>query len=157
MAYRLVDGQIMAIGTEEQGEAVERAISNTAEYGAEAARAHLVSSGVALRDGEWANSIRESIHAVESVARQIAGRKNTLDGALKKLDPNDKIHPALKKAFGTLYGYSNDTDGVRHANVFQPTADVDETDALFMLGACASFISYLLQRHQEFTDESPEG
>lgn len=156
MAYRLINEEIIAIGTEEQGEAVERALSNTIEYGAEAARSHLVSSGVALRDGKWADSIRESIHAVESVARLFVGRKNTLAAALQKLDQKNKIHPALKKAFDALYGYSNDKDGVRHANVFQPTADVDETDALFMLGACATFVSYLLQRHQEFADESLE-
>jgi hypothetical protein len=35
---------------------------------------------------------------------------------------------------------------VRHALVFGDEAQVDEADALFMLGACASFVSYLLTR-----------
>jgi hypothetical protein len=45
-----------------------------------------------------------------------------------------------------LYGYSSDEEGVRHALVFKEEAQVDEADALFMLGACASFVSYLLAR-----------
>ncbi len=47
-------------------------------------------------------------------------------------------HDALKPAFHKLYGYSSDEEGVRHALVFGDEAQVDEADALFMLGACAS-------------------
>jgi hypothetical protein len=53
---------------------------------------------------------------------------------------------SLKAAFGSLYGYSSDEEGVRHALVFSNETQVDEADALFMLGACASFVSYLLAR-----------
>ncbi|HAE28382.1 MAG TPA: hypothetical protein DCG58_14560, partial [Hyphomonas adhaerens] len=45
-----------------------------------------------------------------------------------------------------LYGYTSDEEGVRHALVFNEKSTVDEVDALFMLGACASFVSYLLAR-----------
>jgi hypothetical protein len=44
--------------------------------------------------------------------------------------------------------YTSDEEGVRHALVFGDEAQVDEADALFMLGACASFVSYLLARSQ---------
>lgn len=146
-AYRLMDGQIMAIGTEEQGEAVQNALSNTKEYGADAARSHLISSGVALRNGEWSDSIRESIHSVESVALLLNNGANTLGDALNKIEKKGQVHPSLKKAFRTLYGYTSDQDGVRHAKVYEDTVKVDEADALFMLGACASFVSYLLARN----------
>jgi hypothetical protein len=54
----------------------------------------------------------------------------------------------LKKAFGALYGYTSDKKtGIRHAKVFGVDEAVDETDALFMLGACASFVSYLISRN----------
>jgi hypothetical protein len=55
----------------------------------------------------------------------------------------------MKGAFQKLYGYTSDENGIRHASVFDPKAKVDETDALFMLGACASFVSYLLARHRQ--------
>ena len=152
-AYRLINGQIMAIGTEEQGEAVQNALSNTKEYGADAARSHLISSGVALRSGEWSDSIRESIHSVESVAVLLNNGANTLGEALNKIEKKGQVHPSLKKAFKMLYGYTSDQGGVRHAKVYEDTAKVDEADALFMLGACASFVSYLLAR-SDFSQES---
>jgi hypothetical protein len=62
------------------------------------------------------------------------------------LEQRGHLHGGLKAAFGKLYGYSSDEEGVRHALVFGEEAKVDETDALFMLGACASFVSYLLSR-----------
>jgi hypothetical protein len=56
------------------------------------------------------------------------------------------LHGGLKKAFCVLYGYASDEEGVRHALVLEKEAQVDEADALFMLGACASFVSYLIAR-----------
>ena len=150
-AYRIVDDKIMAIGTEEQGKAVKGALDNTEKYGAKAARSHLIESGVALRNGNWADSIRESIHAVESAARLLDKNTKSLGDALKKIEKNGNLHGGLKSAFSALYGYTSDEEGVRHALVYQDTPKVDETDALFMLGACASFVSYLLAKNSQNT------
>ncbi|ODP39356.1 hypothetical protein BFL28_11145 [Sphingomonas turrisvirgatae] len=60
----------------------------------------------------------------------------------------------LKKAFGALYGYTSDTDGVRHALVFNDSANVSEAEALFMFGACAAFVSYLLTTASKLTTSS---
>lgn len=62
------------------------------------------------------------------------------------LEQHGHLHGGLKAAFSKLYGYSSDEEGVRHALVFGNEAQVDEANALFMLGACASFVSYLLAR-----------
>lgn len=146
-AYRIVDNQyIAAIGTEEQAAAFERAIAETDAKNATTARKQLIAAGVALRNGDWAGSVRESIHAVEAVAVRLAPGTDTLGAALKVLEQRGHLHGGLKAAFGKLYGYSSDEEGVRHALVFGEEAKVDETDALFMLGACASFVSYLLGR-----------
>jgi hypothetical protein len=144
-AYRLVDGQVIAIGTEEQGAAVERAIQVAETAGASAARNHLVASGAELRNGNWANSVRESIHAVEAMSRKIDPTGNTLSPALKALERKGYIHGSLKSAFEKLYGYTNDESGIRHA-LLDEGARVDEVDAIFMLGACASFVSYLIAK-----------
>jgi hypothetical protein len=90
--------------------------------------------------------VRESIHAVEAVAVRLAPGTGTLGAALKVLEQRGHLHGGLKAAFSSLYGYSSDEEGVRHALVFGDEAQVDEADALFMLGACASFVSYLLAR-----------
>lgn len=145
-AYRVVDGQIIAIGVGEQDAAFERALENAETNGAEAARAHLVAAGKSLRSSDWAGCVRESIHAVEAMARHLEPAATTLGPALTALEKSGHLHGSLKAAFGALYGYASDEEGVRHALVLQQAAKVDEADALFMLGACASFVSYLIAR-----------
>lgn len=145
-AYRVVDDLIVAVGTVEQAAAFEDAVSQAEASGAGAARTHLIASGKALREGDWAGSVRESIHAVEAMAVRLAPGTETLGPALAALERNGHLHGSLKKAFGALYGYSCDEEGVRHALVLNDKANVDEADALLMLGACASFVSYLIAR-----------
>jgi hypothetical protein len=146
-AYRVFDNRyIAAIGTEEQAAGFERAIADAEAKNATAARKQLIAAGVALRNSDWAGSVRESIHAVEAMAVRLAPGTDSLGAALKVLEQRGHLHGGLKKAFASLYGYSSDEEGVRHALVVGDEAQVDESDALFMLGACASFVSYLLAR-----------
>ena len=146
-AYRVLDNEyIAAIGTEEQAKAFECAIAEAEAKNATAARKQLIAAGVALRNSDWSGCVRESIHAVEAMAVRLAPGTDTLGTALKVLEQRGHLHGSLKAAFGSLYGYSCDEEGVRHALVFADEAQVDEADALFMLGACASFVSYLLAR-----------
>lgn len=145
-AYRLVDGFVIPVGTEEQAEAVIKGIEDAEKAGADGARQHLVQAGVELRHGEWAASVRESISAVEAMALKIEPKAKTLGDALSKIERSGRLHGSLKAAFGKLYGYTSDEEGIRHANVLQDKANVDEADALFMLGACAPFVSYLIAR-----------
>jgi hypothetical protein len=68
----------------------------------------------------------------------------TFADALKVLEQRWEIHPALKAAFSRLYGYSSDKQGIRHPLLDEASASVDEAEALFMFGACAAFVSYLI-------------
>ena len=146
-AYRVFDNKyIAAIGTEEQAAAFERAIADAEAKNATAVRKQLIAAGVGLRNSDWAGSLRESIHAVEAMAVRLAPGTDTLGEALKVLEQRGHLHGGLKAAFSSLYGYSSNEEGVRHALVFGDEAQVDEADAMFMLGACASFVSYLLAR-----------
>jgi len=152
--YRIVDGQIVAIGTEEQAEVLQKALADAAADGAKAARTHLVAAGVALRNSSWADSVRESIHAVEAMAFRLSPEANSLGKALATLEKQGHLHGSLKVAFQALYGYSSDEEGVRHALVFNGEPKVDEADAMFMLGACASFVSYLLARKSQTKEQN---
>lgn len=146
-AYRVFDNsQIVAIGTDEQAVAFEKAIADADKKHATAARKQLIAAGAALREADWPGAVRDSIHAVEAVAVGLAPGTDTLGAALKVLEQRGHLHGGLKAAFASLYGYSSDEEGIRHALVFADDAQVDEADALFMVGACASFVSYVLAR-----------
>jgi hypothetical protein len=144
--FQIIDKQyLMPIASEEQGKLVTHALEALRKTPMAASSAHLKHSIDFLNKGQWAKSIAESIHAVESVARKIEPSANTLDPALKKLAPKINMHPALQGAFGKLYGYTSDAQGVRHALIDQAAA-VDRDDAIFMLTACAAFSSYLVNK-----------
>lgn len=154
-AYRIIGDTVVPVGNSEQAEAVERAVLDAMVVAPGSAR-HLLAAGADLRRGSWAGSVRESIHAVEAVAVMLAPGKDTMSAALAVLEKQGHLHGSLKSAFNTLYGYTSDEEGIRHALVFNDEAHVDETDALFMLGACAAFVSYLLARAKGVGASPPE-
>jgi len=146
LPYRVVDdNMIIAIGTGEQALAVQGALDAAAKS-APGALSHLKTAAAALAKNDWAGSVRESITAVEAAARLVAGDSSTLGDALKSLGKANTVNPLLKSAFEKLYAYTNAEGGIRHANVFQDKPNVDEDDAMFMLGACASFVTFLLAK-----------
>lgn len=146
-AYRVVDRVLIvpAVSAEE-GRTVEQAFADLALSEFNGARAHLAASVEALNQGEWAGSVRESIQAVEALARVVEPGSNTLGPALNRLEAAGHMHSALKKGMSNLYGYTSNEAGVRHSLLDDGDARVDESDALFMLGACASFVTYLIKK-----------
>ena len=136
----------------EQGEATRQAVEIVEQSGvAPGAATHLRQAVEHLNARQYADSIADSIHAVESVARIIDPEANkTLGPALDSLEKAGLLHhPALKKAFGSLYGYSSNEQGVRHALLERDAADVGLDEAMFMFGACSSFTAYLVSKHQK--------
>ena len=127
----------------EEGQALRGAFEAVEKSGFEGARVHLRTAVEELNSGNFASSVRESIHAVESVAKTLEPTSNTLTPALKALSKKIEIHPALTGAFSSMYGYTSDEKGIRHA-LLKDEAKVDIDDAVFMIGACASFVSYLI-------------
>ena len=145
-AYRVVNNRtITPVASKEEGEAVLRAFADLSTTEFAGARHHLARSSEELNIGNWSESVRESIHSVESVVRTIEP-SNDLDKALKSLAKKGHIHPAMQFAMSKLYAYTSDQEGVRHAIVNDGEANVDEADALYMFGACAAFISYLINK-----------
>ena len=139
----------------EEGEAVRAAIGVLAESGMDGARAHLRKAAEAINQEKFADAVRESIHAVESVAKVIAGDAGkTLTPALNELEKRGLLrHGALKSGFDKLYGYTCDEDGIRHS-LEKDAADVDQEEAVFMFGACASFCGYLCRKRTKMSAEN---
>lgn len=145
-AYRVIDNTIMPIGSEEEATAVTNAFNIlAADITYAAPRKHLRSAAENLSTGKWADSARESIHAVESMAKILEPEAKTLGPALKRLEAKGRVNPNLHRGMTALYNYTSDEQGIRHALVDGADARVSEADALFMFGACASFVTYLIK------------
>ncbi len=143
-AYRIVNTEIVEITSKEELVAVESSMHDSPSN----IRMHLNKALELYAQrplGDYSNSIKESISAVEAYCREITGQK-TLGEALNKLKDNGLIiPPILKVAFEKLYAYTNQPDtGIRHAlmdedGIYTPASE----EALFMLVSCSSFINYL--------------
>ena len=139
---------IYPAATRKEGEAVLQATAELSAAGLTGAVNHLRKAADCINQGDPPGAVRESIHAVESTARYFDPGAATLDPALKSLEAAGGLHPALKRAFSSLYGFTSDEQGIRHALIDSPQANVGQDEAVFMLGACASFSSYLARKHR---------
>jgi hypothetical protein len=140
--YRFVSGQITDITDKQEIEMLENALTDEDFPNV---KAHLQRALELLSDRknpDYRNSIKESISAVESIAKEIAKRpKAELAEALKEIEKNGELHGALKKGFLSLYGYTSDANGIRHSLMEESNLTAD--DAKFFLLVCTSFINYL--------------
>jgi len=140
-AYRFVNNVITQITEKEEILTVENAI----EKSEDPISTHLHRSLELLSDRntpDYRNSIKESISAVESMVKLTVGtEKGTLGKLLNKLEGDINLHPALKTAFNSLYGYTSDEGGIRHALTELESNDFH--DAKFMLVVCSSFINFI--------------
>lgn len=147
VAYRVVGEQVVPVTTGAEVEAVEEALNKATPYAG--AREHLDSALSLLADRQnphYANSVKESISAVESMAQLMTGRK-TLGAALGEMKRNGKeIHPALAEGWSKIFGYTSDADGIRHGSI--DPGDVDEALATYFLVSCSAFLGLLIKAHE---------
>lgn len=143
-AYRIIDGKFTRITDNIEIEEIEEVIKKSDKYSG--VKEHLETALMYMsnrKNPDYRNSIKESISAVESICQIITDdKKATLGTALKKIEEMFKIHPALKSAFSSLYGYTSDKDGIRHSLLEKSNLTFD--DAKYMLVTCSAFINYLL-------------
>ncbi|WP_276756137.1 AbiJ-NTD4 domain-containing protein [Pseudoalteromonas marina] len=148
-AYRFIGGQLTDITSEEEIECIESAIHIPSIY--KSVTDHLKTSLSFISDRkspDYRNSIKESISAVESLCKIITDDpKSTLGAALKKIEKKHQLHPAFKSALSSLYGFTNDSGGIRHALLEEDTTSY--SDAKFMLVSCSAFVNYLLGKISE--------
>jgi len=143
--YRFVGQQLARITNEQEMATVQAALELPSKL--KPVNLHIQTAVNLFSDRkapDYRNSIKESISAVEAICQIITGDpKATLGQALKRLeDAGVKLHAALKNSFNSLYGYTNDAHGIRHAmGLLDEPVDFD--DAKFMLVSCSAFVNYL--------------
>jgi hypothetical protein len=148
-AYRFVNGQITQITSATEISEIEEAITSKDIY--KPISIHLNTALSLLADKQnpdYRNSIKESISAVESMCKIFTGNdKATLGETLTLLEKGGKLHSAMKKAFSSLYGYTSDDAGIRHA-LKEGDRKVDFHESKFMIVTCSSFINFLKSRKE---------
>ncbi|SBL57757.1 Uncharacterised protein [Klebsiella michiganensis] len=147
-AYRFVGFQFVAISDENEINSIETAL----EENGGAVSSHLQRALSLLSDRkspDYRNSIKESISAVESLCSSLAGgNTKKFSDAMTELEKTCSFHPALKRAFLQLYGYTSDSGGIRHA-LTDESEHPSYADAKFMLVTCSAFCNFLKAKMSE--------
>lgn len=129
---------------------VESALSITSATGLAGAHGHIASALCLLAkrpDPDYRNSIKESISAVEALAKQLGTPDSQgLAGALTELGKKVPLHGGLRSGLLSLYGYTSDEGGIRHAMLEEPNLGYD--DAKYMAVTCSAFVNYLAAKAQ---------
>jgi hypothetical protein len=148
--FRLISGVVTPITDQSEIAAIESALDDAQSAGFAGVQEHLRTALTMLSDREkpdYRNSIKESISAVESIAKIVAADPAAdLTKALQAIESRSKVplHGALKAGFIKLYAYTSDEGGIRHALLDEPV--VDFADAKYMLATCAAFVNLLIIR-----------
>ncbi len=149
--YRLLNDKFVNIISDEELQEINKIIDSPYQ----AVKIH-INKALALysdrKKPDYENSIKESISAVESLCCIITGATGsqaTLGSTLKKLEKDGGvvIHGAMKTAFEKLYGYTSDSDGIRHGGI--DFANAPAEDAKYMLVSCSAFINYLIEKQSK--------
>lgn len=150
--YRVVDGRIVPITSEEEKKEIERAIETSEDE----EKTHLEQALVLYAkrpDPDYRNSIKESISAVEALLRKETSTK-TLGDAIKDLKRKGTIIPdRLIEAYDKLYAYTNDKkEGIRHSLMDIDHGGPGEPEAHYMLIVCSAFINYVRDKKSKLCE-----
>lgn len=141
--FRLREGIVVPITDPVELATIDEAMSAGDEF--QGARAHIADALTKLArrpEPDTRNAITEAVSAVESAARIVTGQhKATLADALKVLEANGHVHPALRDAWLKLYGYTSDEHGLRHA--MTEDVEIDFPTAKYMVVSCSAFVNLL--------------
>lgn len=143
--YRFVAGELVPLSGPEEVAAIESALAVTSTSGLSGAHTHIATALQLLAkrpDPDYRNSIKESISAVEALVKQLGTIDSQgLAGALTELGKKIPIHGGLRAGLLSLYGYTSNEGGIRHAMLEEPNLGYDE--AKYMAVACSAFVNFL--------------
>ena len=130
--YRFVSGLLTDITSTQELKMLETTLTDSRFPGVAAHLQQALELYANRENPDYRNSIKESISAVESMARIVSGKpKATLHDAFKAIEKKELLHRALKEGFIKLYGYMSDADGIRHAMLDEP--NLTAADACYFL------------------------
>ncbi len=146
--YRYISNKLAPITSLTEMESIASSIESAKENQLFGTYKHLETAITLLSrkpNPDFRNSIKESISAVESLVKQLTVEEGGgLDKALAKLEAKVKFHGAFKAGLLSLYGYTSDEHGIRHAILEEPNVGFDE--AKFMIVSCSALVNFLISK-----------
>ena len=142
--YRLVSGIVIDIISDDEVKSLQIAMDNSIQPVSDHLKKALILHSKRPKP-DYANSIKESISAVEAYLRSATG-KNSFGEALKEWQRKySNIHPILYTSMEKLYAYTNQPNvGARHALIDSSAENIPQSgESLYMLVTCSAFINYL--------------
>lgn len=152
-AYTIINGQVAPITDEQEIGSIEDAYN--APY--ESVRKHIDKSLSLLADRnrpDYKGSIREAIHAIESLAKEVTGKDNGTLGRLVQKLPLQ--HSQFRESLKNLYNFTSDAGGIRHGEKPNENLPIDQNTARFMLVTCSAFVNYIISQYPELENNEPK-
>ncbi len=144
VGYRFVGQTLVTFDSEIEVEALNQGLKDSIP--AIGANAHLKRAIELFSDRkspDYANSVKESISAIEALLRQLTG-VGTFGKAILQLKPAGlDIHPGLTSAWSKMYGWASEAEGIRHGG--EKPSEVSQALAKYVLVSSSAFISLICE------------
>lgn len=145
--YRLIDYHITPITNKAEMASLEESLKVSDRYSG--VRMHIESAIDHLSkkpDSDSRNAIKEAISAVEAAAKVYVGDDNAdLAKAIRQMQKDGTIHPALLDGWNKIYGFTSDENGVRHGSSTEEV-HTDLALAKYMLVSCSAFANFIVNK-----------
>lgn len=144
--YQITNCVVTPLTNEGEIKEIEKALNPPDKF--DPVRHHLKKSLEKLserKNPDYANSIKESILAVESLAQIITGKDKALSGLIQSLK---NVHYNLREGFKELYNWTSKEGGIRHAKSGK-TLEPGMVEARYMLVTVSAFVNYVIAKYSE--------
>lgn len=150
--YRFINGFLAPITSEIELQEIQKALENSEKFKYKGVNEHIAQAIAHLSNKEnpdYRNVIKESISAVESIARIIVKKPRIILGkAIATLQSNNviEINSHLLVTLDKISTYTNEV--ARHAVSDDTKMIVKQEEAIFMLVTCSAFVNYLITKNE---------
>ena len=144
LPYKIIDGYVTPLISEEEVVEVEAALNT--KYALVSNHLRKALEYYKKRPtADYKNSIKESISAIEALAKIIL---NNQSGTLGNLVDGLNIHQSLKEAIKKIYGWTSDEGGIRHSEK-EGQGVIDGSEARYMLIHCSALVNFIISKYED--------
>jgi hypothetical protein len=139
--YRIINNLVTPITSKEEIQEIKKALDIPDTY--QPVKNHVLNAvkNYSKRpNADYLNSIKESIHALEALARIVTKNPKAI---LSDLTKELSIHPAFQQGINKIYGWSSDENGIRHSQTNEKI-NSDEEEARLILILSSAFVNYII-------------